>query len=226
MLVELLRFARWLALQRRQRVHTVQFHAPQWLIAQALGVHEDTVRRWLKRPEVQLVVRGVQHYTDGYYHRIVDGKVFAVALEPQEGRVPRITFERDAQLRDLERDSARGHVRGSYTPQEGSLSQVLQDWYQSQSQEPSVGDSRTPVENWLELLRDLRLKRTRERVTLAAKALMRALHDREAFLPGWCQLLWRLDPPGLDALAHLLARHRDADPHGLGRKVMLLAHTL
>lgn len=235
MLVELLRFAQWLTIHRRQqRASVVCFHAPQWLVAQALGVHDDSVRRYLKNPVVQQVVRGVRHYTEGKYHRIIDGKIFAVSLDPQAYPYPRIAFERDGHYRDLVQDAENGRVRGSYSPQGQSLSQALKDWVLSSGavpQEPTqapVSDARTAVDRLFELLRRARDHKKRQHVTLAAKALQAHLNDDPRFLPGWCNQLWRL-VRGREAsyqhFLHRLASQRDAHgPQGalLLREVMSL----
>lgn len=230
LVTELVAFARWLVVHHRYHgAAQVNFHAPQWLIAQALGVHEDSVRRYLKHPQMARFVRAIPHYTDGYYHRIVTGKVWAVVIEPTAGVKPRIAFERERVLRDLEQDAAHGRVRGSYNPLAKGLRAVLQEWYLSSGAVPQeelqapVHDARRSVDKLWEALRQLREKRNKARVTLAAKAIQAFTRDREKYLPGWCALLWRTtkNPRTYDYFCAVLARHSDAPGSHLGRKLLL-----
>lgn len=230
LVTELVAFARWLVVHHRYHgVAQVNFHAPQWLIAQALGVHEDSVRRYLKNPQMARFVRAIPHYADGHYHRIITGKIWAVVIDPTAPVKPRIAFERDRQLRDLVQDAELGRVRGSYNPLGKSLRAVLQEWYLSSGAVPRTGpqapvhDARRPVDKLWEALRHLREKRNRERVTLAAKAIQAFSKDREQYLPGWCALLWRTtkNTRHFDYFCALLARHSDAPGPHLGRHLLL-----
>jgi hypothetical protein len=228
---ELIRFACWLAVhQQRTQQPQVCFHMPQWLIIDTLGISEDTMRRYLAHPLVQRLIRAVPHYADGYYHRLITGKIFAVVLDPNAPSRPRILFEPDEQLRDLEHDARHGRVRGSYKPSKSKLSEVLQEWYLSagpvaQPQaSPSVDDPRRPVDKLWNALRDLRIQRSRAHVTRAARAIVAFTEDRPAYLPGWCALLWRVSHARstrpYDQLCALLARHSDDRSPQRGRLLL------
>lgn len=197
-----------------------------YAIALALGIHEDTLRLWLNRPEAQFVVVRCAHKQAGWYHNITSGTLFAVKLYPDGETRPKLAFERGLVFRDLESAREQGKVRDTYTPEGKSLFQVLMDWINPVDPEEDlapVNDARTPVENPAgspeDSIRDALSAPVAQTVEQAAHAIVRSLGDTPRYLPAWCRLLWSL-AKGRDPTQHSLftltfTRFRTAHQQGL-----------
>lgn len=208
LLTTLVSFARSYAIRQGHASATeIQFHLPQYVLARTMGVHEDTVRRWLNRPEAQYVVRRCAYKQDGRHQRITSGTIFSVRLYPDGRTRPKLRFERGKTYRDLEQARSQGRVRDTYSPGTKSLFQALGDWVQEpvspREEDPPVNVPRMPVNNPIEAVQDALLTASAELVQRAGHAIVQALGDSPAFLPAWYRLLWNL------------ARHNDSRTQAL-----------
>lgn len=202
---ELVGFARYYAVRNGwQHASEITVLIPQWLIADTLGVHVDTVRRWRKNPAVRNVISSTKHYTDGHYHRLIDGVMFAINLYPDETTRPRVRFEPDDKPRDLDADAAAGRIRASWSSEGKSLFDTLRAWFfpvdTPQASKSPVDDEckiAAPVDNPLSVVyaacsRTGRAPDVSGHVERAARAITRVLSDSDNYLPAWYKVIWTL----------------------------------
>lgn len=227
-LIELVHVARAVAVRRGQpNVAQVQFHVPQWLLAESFGVHESTLRNWFKRPELRHVVAATVHYQDGFYHRLKTGMLLAVVLNPQEHTRARLAFERGVVLRDLQQDAELGRVRGSYFPRGKSFIERVLNWLfvNPEEEQVPVDDARDleeAVDNPDTVLHCARTVKgyrlTAQAIAAAADTIIRLLGDSQSYRLAWMKLLYNLRRrPERDFYVFhaTLQRYRTAHSEGL-----------
>lgn len=185
-LKELLDYAQYLVTQNQYHAatHSVSFHAPQWLLAEAHKVHPDTLRRWFKLTATKLVAACTPHKVRGRKENINDGMVWTVLIKPDGVKQAQVFFERNTKYRDLRVDAANGRLRESYTLIEGGVKQNLIEWQDTKiepNNKPYDNDSRTPAFDAasvaVDAVEQVRYIRTPKAVERAAYAIRRALRD-------------------------------------------------